>query len=356
LIAQRERKIRRQKKEDELKQLKKDVLRKKQELESAQRKLKETEEWLKEDEKAPALESWEVVQIENQPLIAGGTLPEQSQDQLPSNIIPSSFPPSLPPLALGFKLSSLWPISEAHEDEDSDTEQGRSAINGLRLRPTRVPELPPIDSNPEGARDENLSLNRKRNSSATQTDNHADPTQKADRVSVARAVSSYPSSSCLPSMSSISSSLSSKTTKPFSSPYSPPGMLKHNSHQECILRLHKSQWENLETARNLTWQSFPWPTFNLNDCQSPEAYTAKEEDVKEYIRFLRLYSHPSPSQNHWQNPAEEDSMFIAEYAKRWHHDRFEAKILNRVDKLYRERVTDCAQEVEKVLSLMSTRS
>ena len=70
--------------------------------------------------------------------------------------------------------------------------------------------------------------------------------------------------------------------------------------------------------------------------------------------FLRLSSHPIP--NHWQNWAEEDKgVFITEYAKRWHHDRLEAKILNRVVKPHQERVMDCAQKVERVvLSLVGT--
>jgi hypothetical protein len=116
-----------------------------------------------------------------------------------------------------------------------------------------------------------------------------------------------------------------------------PPLLGLSTQQRQLFHLHNIQWNNLDNLKTLSWGSFPWPVFNrLN---KPEDLNHNE--VKMYLRLLHRFG------NEGASLSKEDC--LREHYRRWHPDRLEAKVLNKVYERDREKVRMCAKEIARIL-------
>jgi hypothetical protein len=113
--------------------------------------------------------------------------------------------------------------------------------------------------------------------------------------------------------------------------------------QQHIFRLHRIQWDSLDVEKSLTWASFPWPTFGK--LTHPRGLA--EEEVNMYLHFLHHFEGKSSAP--MQSAKQAKEKFVVEYTRRWHPDRLEAKVLDRVVEIDKENVRVCVIEITRIL-------
>lgn len=107
--------------------------------------------------------------------------------------------------------------------------------------------------------------------------------------------------------------------------------------KEDVMKLfeaHRNQWDKIQTLGSLIWEDFPWPMFKRpkapDDLTSP-AITA----------YMLSSIHP-------QDRATKER--IKDNIRRWHPDRFNSQLLPKVKESERERVSDGAGSVARILN------
>jgi hypothetical protein len=113
--------------------------------------------------------------------------------------------------------------------------------------------------------------------------------------------------------------------------------------QQHIFRLHRIQWDSLDVEKSLTRASFPWPTFGK--LTHPGGLT--KEEVNMYLHFLHHFEGKSSAPMQSAKQAKEE--FVVEYTRRWHPDRLEAKVIDRVVEMDKENVRICVIEIARIL-------
>jgi hypothetical protein len=103
---------------------------------------------------------------------------------------------------------------------------------------------------------------------------------------------------------------------------------------------HRSLWKNLDTLKSVTWDCFPWPVFH--PLVTPE--DLKQDDVAVYLQLL----HPFEEDKY---PTAEEH--VKEHVRRWHPDRLEAKVLDRVVENDKEKVQVWTNKVAVILAMIS---
>jgi hypothetical protein len=117
-----------------------------------------------------------------------------------------------------------------------------------------------------------------------------------------------------------------------------PPSLGLTTQQRQVFHLHNIQWNELDNLKALSWDSFPWPVFNkLNKVED-----LNHDEVKMYLRLLHQSGSGGAS-----GLSKEDC--LREHYRRWHPDRLEAKVLNKVYERDREKVRMCAKEITRIL-------
>ncbi|TFK19808.1 hypothetical protein FA15DRAFT_157652 [Coprinopsis marcescibilis] len=102
----------------------------------------------------------------------------------------------------------------------------------------------------------------------------------------------------------------------------------------ATFKRNERMWKELSTMNSLRWVDFPWPVFGRPSTPD-EIYPLV---IKEYVS--------SPYHPHGGRPFREH---VLEYIRRWNHDRFGSKFLNKVVEDDRERVQEAADTVMKGL-------
>lgn len=116
--------------------------------------------------------------------------------------------------------------------------------------------------------------------------------------------------------------------------------------REEVLKLfeaHRNQWDKVQnqTLGPLIWEDFPWPMFKRP--KGPDDLTAP--GVTAYA-LSPIYSQDRTEKR------------IKDNIKKWHSDRFSIQILPRVKESERNKVSEGAESVTRILTelLMSTTS
>jgi hypothetical protein len=100
--------------------------------------------------------------------------------------------------------------------------------------------------------------------------------------------------------------------------------------------VHEKLWSNLDLAKSLTWEIFPWPT--LKTANMVDEITV--HDIEAYLNSL--YQVPENSFGTMRE-------YITHNIRRWDYNRMEARIFNRVTVAYQEKVKADTVKVSKLL-------
>jgi hypothetical protein len=95
--------------------------------------------------------------------------------------------------------------------------------------------------------------------------------------------------------------------------------------QVAFLLRHRRQWNDLDTAKSLTWDMFPWPVLK----RVASEHDILQNEVEVYIDSM--YRLP---ENTFQTTEEH----VMDNMRRWDINRMEAKVFNRVDENDLEKV------------------
>ena len=105
---------------------------------------------------------------------------------------------------------------------------------------------------------------------------------------------------------------------------------------------HDRQWTRVKTLDDLGWDCLPWPMFRKPT--EPEELTSVA-----ICAYVLSPHHPTE-----KSKAARDR--VKDHLKRWHPDRFQAKLLRKIREEEREKVQEGAGLVARNLSEMLTRS
>ncbi|TEB31822.1 hypothetical protein FA13DRAFT_1614161, partial [Coprinellus micaceus] len=94
-------------------------------------------------------------------------------------------------------------------------------------------------------------------------------------------------------------------------------------------------WSSLPSMTALRWSNFPWPM--IKRPSNPEDLTTAA--IEGYV-LSQFYPDKSKA----------DKDRVKEYIRRWHPDRFETKLLNKVVEEEKERVREGAGSVARSLN------
>ena len=97
---------------------------------------------------------------------------------------------------------------------------------------------------------------------------------------------------------------------------------------------HRSQWDKIQTMGSLIWEDFPWPMFKRP--KSPDDLTSPA-----ITAYMLSSVHP-------QDRATKER--IKDNIRRWHPDRFNSQLLTKVKESERERVSEGAGSVARILN------
>jgi hypothetical protein len=99
---------------------------------------------------------------------------------------------------------------------------------------------------------------------------------------------------------------------------------------------HEKLWFNLDLAKSLTWEVFPWPT--LKPATMVDEITTN--DIEAYLDSL--YQVP---ENNFDTMRE----YITHNISRWDYNRMEARVFNRVVTTHQEKVKAGTVRVGRIL-------
>jgi hypothetical protein len=109
-------------------------------------------------------------------------------------------------------------------------------------------------------------------------------------------------------------------------------------------RIHEMLWSNLNVAKIVTWEIFPWPT--LKTASMEDEITA--HDIEAYLDTL--YKVPE-NKNNFGTMRE----YITHNICRWDCNRMEAKVFNRVAMTHQEKVRGDTVRVGGILRAILSR-
>jgi len=101
-----------------------------------------------------------------------------------------------------------------------------------------------------------------------------------------------------------------------------------------LFEAHRNQWDKIQTLGSLIWEDFPWPLFKRP--KSPDDLTSLA-----ITSYMLSSIHP-------QERATKER--IKDNIRRWHPDRFNSQLLPKVKESERERVSEGAGLVARILN------
>jgi hypothetical protein len=126
--------------------------------------------------------------------------------------------------------------------------------------------------------------------------------------------------------------------------FSPPAITSTYSNQHLLVYYrHKVQWDSLDTAKYIKWDSFPWPLLK----QPTDVGDITADSVEEYLRSL--YQLP---QNTFDSSMKE---YVKDHMKRWDYNRMDARVFSHVNIGVRKKVEEGVIRVEAILQAILRR-
>ena len=101
-----------------------------------------------------------------------------------------------------------------------------------------------------------------------------------------------------------------------------------------LFEAHRNQWDKIQTLGSLIWEDFPWPMFKRP--KSPDDLTSPA-----ITAYMLSPVHP-------QDRATKER--IKDNIRKWHPDRFNSQYLPKVKESERERVSEGAGSVARILN------
>ncbi|KAG1778032.1 hypothetical protein EV702DRAFT_933214, partial [Suillus placidus] len=109
--------------------------------------------------------------------------------------------------------------------------------------------------------------------------------------------------------------------------------VKRDANTIKLFEHHRGQWAKLQMSGMLIWDNFPWPVFKRSS--GPDDITTP--DITAYMLSPLHPIDKSPRHR------------VKENIRRWHHDRFETRLLPKVKESDKDSVREAASTVARTL-------